>query len=110
MRRDIGRFRWRRRFGGFDELSRIQLQAFGRQVAFILLCGLLTLLVDKHRPALGVFMMRAMFGFSALFVFALAVFTRRPLSSQSICIWDHVAFMLLLTLVCSVALQSLPPI
>jgi hypothetical protein len=51
-----------------------------------------------------------MFGFSTLFVFALAALTRRPLSSQNICIWDHVAFMLLLTLVCSVALQFLPPI
>ena len=107
MRRDIGRFRLLGRFGALDERSRVHLQAFGRQVAFILLCSLPMLLIDKHRPELCLFMMRAMFGFSTLFVFGAAILTRRPLSFKSICIWDHAAGMLVLTLLSSVALQSL---
>ena len=107
MRRDIGRFRWLAGLSTLDERSRIHLQAFGRQVAFILLCSLLTLLIDKQRPVLCLIMMRTMFGFSTLFVFAVAVLTRQPVSPKSICIWDHIAGMLLLALVCSVALRLL---
>jgi hypothetical protein len=105
MRRDIGRFKWLEGFSALDQRSRVHLQAFGRQVAFILLCSFPMLLIDKHRPALCLFMMRAMFGFSTLFVVSVAVLTRQPVSSKSLCIWDHVVGMLLLTLVCSIALQ-----
>jgi hypothetical protein len=94
--------------GGFlDQGSRVHLQAFGRQVIFVLLCSLPMLLIDKHRPELCLFMMRAMFGFSALFVFITALLTRQPLSRGKIGIWDHFAGMLLLALLSSIALQSL---
>jgi hypothetical protein len=109
MRRDSDRFRWLRGSRALDERSRAHLHAFGRQVIFILICSLPTLLIDKQRPILCLVMMRVMFGFSALFLFGAAVLTRHPVSPKSICIWDHFTAMLLLTLACSIALQLLQP-
>lgn len=109
MRRDIGRSRWLDGFNVLDAHSRIHAMAFARQVAFILVCSLPALFLDEHRPLLCLTMMRAMFGFSTLFVFAVAALTRQRLTANTLCIWDHCAAMLVLALVSSIALQSLPP-
>lgn len=101
--------RWSDRFRALDERSRVHLKVFGRQVGFTVACGLVALLLDTHRPLLGLTLMRAMFGFSALFVFCVAVITRQPVRFDAICIWDHIAGMVVLTLLCSVALQWLQP-
>jgi uncharacterized membrane protein SirB2 len=53
-------------------------------------------------------MIRTMFGLSALIVLGVAVFTRRPVSPTSLCIWDHLPAMMLLVLACSIALRLLP--
>ncbi|HVW72502.1 MAG TPA: hypothetical protein VHC39_02595 [Rhizomicrobium sp.] len=83
---------------------RLHLLAFGRQVVFILLCGLSALLLDRHRPEIGLSLMRTMFAFSTLFLAVVALAARqRP--SKTIGMWDHVIAMLILTLICSVALQ-----
>jgi hypothetical protein len=55
----------------------------------------------SDRPMLFLFLMRAMFGFSGLVALSAAALTRRTVSPTSLCIWDHVAAMLLLTLICS---------
>ena len=86
--------------------TRVHLHAFGRQVLFILVCSLSTLLFDKHRPEMCLSLMRAMFGFSTLFLFAVALLTRQR-ASGAIGMWDHAIAMLILTLVSSVALQFL---
>ena len=86
--------------------ARVHLLAFGRQVVFIVLCGLCALLLDRRHPVAGLSLMRTMFAFSALFLFVVALVTRqRP--SKTIGMWDHVIAMLILTLLCSVALQFL---
>ena len=107
MRRDIGQSRPDGRSFSLDQQSRIHLLAFGRQVAFILLCGGAALFFDAHRPLFALSLMRAMFGFSALFVFFVAALARQPLRRTSMCIWDHFAGMVLLALLSSVAVQRL---
>jgi hypothetical protein len=107
MLADIIRFRWLKMLREPDKHSRLHLHLFIRQVAFVVLCSLPALLIDRHRPALFLLMMRGMFGFSALGAFGAAVFMRRPVSSTSLCIWDHAAAMLLITVAFSLAIRLL---
>jgi hypothetical protein len=108
MPRDTDRRRWFRVLRELDQGSRIHLRLFGRQVAFLLLFGSPALFVDEHRPRLFLSMIRTMFGLSALIVLGVAVFTRRPLSPTSLCLWDHLPAMMLLVLARSIALRLLP--
>jgi hypothetical protein len=48
-------------------------------------------------------LMRAVFGFSALVVTAMATFSQARLSPTSLCIWDHATALLLLKLACALA-------
>jgi hypothetical protein len=102
---DVVRLRWARMLSEPNELSRIQLRLFARQAAFVVLFSVPALFIDQHKPALFFLVMREMFGFSALGVLGGAVLLRRPVSTNSLCIWDHAAAMLLITLVLSVVLR-----
>jgi hypothetical protein len=107
MRRRIDHWHWLRLLRDLDERSLVHLRLFGRQVAFVLLSCSPPLLIDHHRPILFLSLTRMMFGFSALLVLVAALFNRRPVSSTSLCCWDHALAMILLALLCSVALHAL---
>jgi hypothetical protein len=108
MKREMGLIHWIRCLRELDERSRVHLRLLGRQVAFVALFSGPALIIDQHRPLLFLSLMRAMFGLSALVVLGIAFLTRRPMPPTSLCIWDHAAVMLLLTLACSAALRLLP--
>jgi hypothetical protein len=102
---DIARLRWARMLSEPNELSRVHLRLFARQTAFVLLFSVPALFLDQHKPALFFLVTREMFGFSALGALGGAVLLRRPVSTTSLCIWDHAAVMLLITLLLSAALR-----
>jgi len=108
MRREIDRYHWLRAVRNLDERSRAQLRLFRLQVTSLAIFGAPALLLDQHRPLLFLFVLRTMFGLSALIVILAAGLTRRPICPKSLGIWDHAAAMILLTLGCSMALQWLP--
>lgn len=85
---------------------RVHLWAFGRQVLFITLCGVGAALFDRQHPVAGLSLMRNMFAFSTLFLVIVALVTRQR-TTKTIGMWDHAVAMLILTLICSVALQFL---
>lgn len=105
MQDKIGQYR--RALSHLDELSRLHLSLFQRQVAFLLLFSTPALLVDQHRPVLFLCMLQKTFAFSAFIVSGLALLSGRALSTTSLCLWDHVAALLLLSLLCSIALRLL---
>jgi hypothetical protein len=88
-----------------DAQSRWHLRVLGRQVVFLTLIGLPTLVVDRHPPVLYFLELQRMFGLLALVLLALGVATRQPLARSSLCVWDHVAACVLLTSGCSLALS-----
>ena len=88
----------------FDAQSRDHLRAFAAQVGFLAAIGLPLLLLDSHAPRLYLLQLQATFGLSSLIIFALALFSRRPLLPTSLCIWDHCLAFYLLKLGCSLAL------
>jgi hypothetical protein len=102
---DIARLRWARMLSEPNEHSRIYLRLFGRQAVFVVLFNVPALFLDQNKPALFFLVMREMFGFSALGALGGAVLLRRPVSTTSLCIWDHAAAMLLITLGLSVAIR-----
>lgn len=87
--------------------ARVHLWAFGRQVVFITLCGAGAALFDRQHPLAGLSLMRTMFAFSTVFLALVALATRQREDPKRVGMWDHVVAMLVLTLVCSVALQFL---
>jgi hypothetical protein len=108
MKREMGLNHWIRVLRELDERSRVHLRLLGRQVAFVAFFSAPTLIIDQHRPLLFLSLMRTMFGLSALVVVGVAFLARRPMPPTSLCIWDCVAAMLLLTLACSAALRLVP--
>jgi hypothetical protein len=102
---DIARLRWARMLSEPNEHSRMHVRLFVRQAAFVVLFSVPASFLDQHKPALFFLVMREMFGFSALGALGGAVLLRRPVSTTSLCIWDHAAAMLLITLVLSVVLR-----
>jgi hypothetical protein len=90
-----------------DETSRVHLRAFAGQVGFLAAICSPVLLIDSHAPVLYLLQLRIMFGFTALAVFSIGVFSRRSLAPHSFCIWDHVLALLLLKSGCSIALSLL---
>ena len=89
----------------FDARSRDHLRAFAALVGFLAVIGLPVLLLDSHAPRLYLLQLQAIFGLSSLIILALALFSRRPLSATSLCIWDHCLAFCLLKLGCSLALS-----
>jgi hypothetical protein len=109
--REIGRYRWLRALRGLDERSRFHLRGFCRQLAFVvLLFSASTLLIDQHRPILFLSLMRTMLGFSAAFVFGVALLTRRPVSPTSLCISDQPHGPILMLVRFSGRLTRKPPV
>jgi hypothetical protein len=107
MQHASGPGRWVRVLRDPDERSRKHLRIFGGQVGFLVLFSSPTLVIDQHRPILFLTLIHLLFGFSALLVFAAALFKRTPIPSASLCIWDHGLAMLVLMLISSAVLRVL---
>jgi hypothetical protein len=89
----------------FDSRSQNHLRIFAGQVAFVLLISAPALWKDRNVPALFLLELQTMFGLSALVVLAFGVLSRQRLQPGSLCIWDHLAGLLLLKAACGIALE-----
>lgn len=103
-----GQYQWRTALRDLDVQSRTQLRLFRIQVTSLVMFGAPTLILDQRRPFLFLFVLRTMFGLSAIIVILAAMLTRRPVCGKSLGAWDHAAAMALLTLGCSIMMQLLP--
>ncbi|MCA7121277.1 MAG: hypothetical protein LGL72_18195 [Acidibrevibacterium sp.] len=88
-----------------DAQSRWHLRVLGKQIVFLVLIGLPTLLVDRRPPLLYFLQLQRMFSLLALVLLTLGVVTRQPFTRASFCVWDHVAASVLLATGCSLVLS-----
>lgn len=101
--------RWRKLINELDDRSKLHAAIFFRQVRFIVAVSSTSLLIDKGRPVLFLWMMKTMFRLSAGMVAAAGLILKQKPRPASFSWGDHVLGMLMLMLICSTILQLYQP-